>query len=162
MGLAALICRALAFPIQSALAANWPAQPWHMIVPAIVLFVTAVLYAGLVGFVLCTAGHPALAVLRDRRLCYLGQISYGMYLVHPMVFTTVALIHFKLGIRGSATIDAFKVVACVGLAALSWQFIERPCLARKDRLTTGGGTPPAHPVGPHFAVKPTALVKIPT
>ena len=162
MGLASLACRIYAIPIQAALAANWPAHPWHMIVPAIALLVTAVMYAGLVGFVLCSVGHPALAVLRDRRLCYLGQISYGMYLYHPMVFTAVALIHFKLGLRGSATIDALKVAACVGLAALSWRFIERPCLARKDRLTLGAGgeMPRAHANGPHFAVNPAIRDKI--
>ncbi len=51
-------------------------------------------YFGAVGLVVVHAGRGALAPLRDRRLCYLGQISYGIYLYHHIIFMTADQIGF--------------------------------------------------------------------
>ena len=43
-------------------------------------------YFALVGLVVAFAGDRRLAPLRDRRLVYLGSISYGLYLYHYIIY----------------------------------------------------------------------------
>ena len=52
---------------------------------ALLLFVTPSLF-GLLGMVICLQGHPLLAVLRNRALCYCGTISYGIYVYHWIIY----------------------------------------------------------------------------
>jgi peptidoglycan/LPS O-acetylase OafA/YrhL len=121
--------------------AAWPGHPWHMTLPSVDTLRICVLYFGVVGTVLCTSGAPWLAVLRDGRLQYLGRISYGLYLYHPLVFTIVMLAHFRLGLRASVWIDLFKLAACLGVSAASWRFVEKPILALKDRFAYRRSSP---------------------
>jgi peptidoglycan/LPS O-acetylase OafA/YrhL len=137
--LAALGYPAWRAPIIAPIQRAWPGQAWPLISSSLNTLRICVLYFGVVGLLLCYSGHALLRPLRDRRLCYLGQISYGLYLYHPFVFTACTLIHFALGLDGSWWIDALKVAVCIGVAALSWAFVERPLLALKDRLTYGRG-----------------------
>jgi peptidoglycan/LPS O-acetylase OafA/YrhL len=96
------------------------------------LFVFNLIYFGIVGLASCQAGRPWLAPLRDRRLTYLGQISYGLYLYHPLVYTLADRGAGRLGLGPSLALDALKLAACVAVASLSWRFIEKPILALKD------------------------------
>lgn len=86
--------------------------------------------------------HSAFGVFfRQRWLCYMGAISYGLYLSHVMVQRGVYWIF-----RGSATPqihNAFEaLIACVGLlltvglSAASFHWFERPLLQRVRRLSS--------------------------
>src|SRR5262249_27226545 len=126
-------------PIIGSMRTTWPDQPWHMILPSVNTLRLAILYFGVVGLLLCYTGHSLLKPLRDRRLCYLGQISYGLYLYHPLVFTAGTLLHVSWGLNGSWWLDALKLAALIGVAALSWTYIERPILSLRDRFAEREG-----------------------
>jgi peptidoglycan/LPS O-acetylase OafA/YrhL len=101
-------------------------------------------YFGAVGLVVVHAGRRALAPLRDRRLCYLGQISYGIYLYHHIIFMTAD----QLGFGGGPAADAAKLAASFALAVVSWECVERPILSLKGRFSYGpprGARPAAMP-----------------
>jgi peptidoglycan/LPS O-acetylase OafA/YrhL len=104
-------------------------------------------YFGVVGMTVVFANRPAVRWLRDGRLAYLGQISYGLYLYHHIVFflwDDWAVAH---GIRGAPWLGALKLASTFALAALSWRFVERPVLALKDRFHYRRG-PQAIPLCP--------------
>jgi peptidoglycan/LPS O-acetylase OafA/YrhL len=103
--------------------------------PALTVFASNVFYFGVVGLLICGSGHPALGLLRGRRLAYLGSISYGIYLYHPMVFAAITLASNRLGLSPSSWgLDAVKFAAAIAVAALSWECFERPLLALKERV----------------------------
>ncbi|HEX8200812.1 MAG TPA: acyltransferase [Isosphaeraceae bacterium] len=102
--------------------------------PALMVFVSNLGYFGLVGLLSCHAGHPALGFLRDRRLAYLGTTSYGIYLLHPIVFAVTVMVARALGVGPSWWLDVVKCVGSLALAALSWECVERRVLAWKDRF----------------------------
>ena len=65
--------------------------------PSLTILGFNLVYFGVIGLVLCFTGHPALWVLRDPRLGYLGTVSYGLYLYHPLVFLGVGRLCLWLG-----------------------------------------------------------------
>ncbi|MBX6313918.1 MAG: acyltransferase [Isosphaeraceae bacterium] len=88
-----------------------------------------------VGLVVSLEGSPALEVLRRRRLCAIGMISYGLYLYHYVVITLGNDIAEALGFRGRPLWrDLIWVGLSFALAALSWRYIERPILTYKERF----------------------------
>ena len=92
------------------------------------------LYFSIVGLVIAFAGHPLLRPLRDPSLCYLGTISYGIYLYHLPLFALISPRHFTNLCNDPIWLDAFKLAATFALAVVSWQFIEKPILRLKDRF----------------------------
>ncbi len=138
----------------------------HCLVGADALFTsqTAVVYFGLIGFVLCAKGHPYLALLRDRRLCYLGTVSYGLYLYHPLVFAALPALYKryvfrKLGLTSDLLMDAVMIGVCLLLAEASSRWLEGPILALKDRLKYGTTGPVSAYRGPHAAPKAVAAAE---
>lgn len=99
------------------------------------------IYAALVGSTVLASGHPALAALRSGRLIALGQISYGVYLYHNLLFALAQKA------AGRDEPPAWLILAMIGLtlvvAAASWRFVERPFLALKDRFPSGESPAPA-------------------
>lgn len=91
-------------------------------------------YFSLVGLIVVHAGHARLGLLRDRRLVYLGQISYGLYLYHHIIF------HFwddyaeRHGLESHLVYDLARLGLSLGVAALSFRYIERPLQSIKDRF----------------------------
>ncbi len=99
-----------------------------------------------IGFLLTSIGGALLLMwflrFRDTVWCrwmqtpvvrHLGTISYGTYLLHPVVIIGVAVVAQETGLeelRSSATV-AVPVVLAVTLllASMSWRFLERPVLA---------------------------------
>jgi peptidoglycan/LPS O-acetylase OafA/YrhL len=96
--------------------------------PAAVSLATAVVILG-------SPGWLAIAPLR-----YLGRISYGVYLYHwPM---------FQLGEsmkpHGAGHLYAVGLICLIiGVAAVSYELIEKPCLRLKDRLGARAAMPVA-------------------
>src|SRR3569832_689695 len=81
--------------------------------------------AGLVVLLLCAWPMPRRRVLIAVPL-YLGKISYGIYLWHlPVLFYLGD--HTRLEPAGAL---AVAIAATVGLAALTWHFVEAPMLRR--------------------------------
>ncbi len=99
----------------------------------------SVVYFGLSGFVLCLQGKPALTLLRTRWLSYLGTISYGLYLYHPMVFGALPSLCKRIIRRSGMTpstllVNLVLLAICFALAEISRRYVEGPILALKDRL----------------------------
>jgi peptidoglycan/LPS O-acetylase OafA/YrhL len=114
-------------------------------VPALIILAANLFNAGLIGLIACHSGHPRLAWLRGRRLAYLGRISYGIYIYHPFPFMLIYYAADRAGLGQPYWLDAVKVAAALALAAASWEFLERPILALKERFpfrpATAGGRP---------------------
>ncbi|MGA2962036.1 MAG: acyltransferase, partial [Candidatus Korobacteraceae bacterium] len=82
------------------------------------------------------------APLRSRLLCYLGKVSYGLYVYHVMCIQLVGQ-----ATRGRLIGLWFPVYAAaslfltIGVAALSYRFFESPFLRLKERFTVVDSRP---------------------
>jgi peptidoglycan/LPS O-acetylase OafA/YrhL len=105
------------------------------------------MFAGAVGLVVCLAGLPVMGVLRWRPLVAAGQVSYGLYLYHALVYYLVFRAGDRLGLGVPTIRDGLALAATAGVAALSWRYLERPLLAFKDRFPYRAESvnPPAQP-----------------
>jgi peptidoglycan/LPS O-acetylase OafA/YrhL len=75
---------------------------------------------------------------------YLGQISYGLYLYHYVVYWVIDGCHQRpdsLKIGQPWTTQAVKLSVTLGVAVASWHLIERPILRWKDRFRYRDGSP---------------------
>ena len=72
-------------------------------------------------------------LLKSRFLVYTGTISYGLYLLHRIPFDLAAAEHFKNYSFFSAPI---LLAAAYGIAALSWNLLEKPFLKLKRFFIT--------------------------
>jgi peptidoglycan/LPS O-acetylase OafA/YrhL len=103
--------------------------------PGPTLLAYNVMFLGLVGMAVLGSGRPALGLLRLNSLRWLGKVSYGLYLVHLVLFIAVSDVARALGIPGRpAWLFIPAIGASVLLAGLSSRFIEGPILAWKDRF----------------------------
>jgi peptidoglycan/LPS O-acetylase OafA/YrhL len=102
------------------------------------LLIISVAYFGLIGGLSSAAGARGTAVLRQRWLTGLGTISYGLYLYHVVVYAAFDSF-FKTNGRHDDCwwLGAFKIAVSVGVACLSWHFIEKPILKLKNRFAYG-------------------------
>lgn len=118
--------------------------------PAETIFAFGVLYAGLIGLLAVNAGGRRLRPLRLPWLAYLGQISYGIYLYHYVVFWVVDGCDPKVSVRAGQpwTTQAVKLAATLAVAAASWHLIERPILGLKGRFRYRDDRPPPEDPGP--------------
>lgn len=110
---------------------NLPAGPPRW--PAVTLLAVNAIWFGVVGLVILHSGKPVVHVLRTRPLVYLGRISYGLYLYHFVVIRIAFEVVQALGYGPRVPwVKAPAVALSFVLAALSWKYIERPILDRKD------------------------------
>jgi peptidoglycan/LPS O-acetylase OafA/YrhL len=91
-----------------------------------------VVFFSLVGLVTRCSGSRWLGFLRHRWLVYLGQISYGLYLYHHIVFMLWDDFAARAGIVNHLGFDLAKAGVSVLIAVLSWEFVERPLLSLKN------------------------------
>ena len=98
-----------------------------------------VFFASIVGLCVIHAESSLwwAAMLRARPLVYIGTISYMMYLIHIPVWVTLYKL-FSL-LEGHEAMPGFplallSVAVTIGLAALSWRFLEKPILQFKDAV----------------------------
>lgn len=71
----------------------------------------------------------------NRRLVYVGKISYGLYLYHFPVYMFVAsfFYHYAISIHPIILL-LIKLSTTFLIAALSWRFIEKPLLELKKQI----------------------------
>ena len=67
-------------------------------------------------------------------LAKLGDSSYSLYLIHPILAPAVALILFQFYIRSAYLILPMTFVICVGTAHLVYRFVENPLNIKVGRL----------------------------
>ncbi|MFO0958628.1 MAG: acyltransferase [Isosphaeraceae bacterium] len=138
-------------PVVSALIGSFPkyggklAESWN----STRIFLAS---AAIVALAIRHAGHPWLQVLRHPVLCYLGTISYGLYLFHFPIYAILSPNHYFPICNDPMWLDALKLAASVGFAALSWRYFERPILALKRFVPYPGERSPIP--RPHVGIAP--------
>jgi peptidoglycan/LPS O-acetylase OafA/YrhL len=92
--------------------------------PVVALAGTLAVYAALAWDLSTLPARAAAAGI------HLGRISYGLYVFHMLAIRTAQLFH-----SGGTATRVLAFVLTIGLAALSYQFLERPFLQLKERFT---------------------------
>lgn len=82
---------------------------------------------GLVGAICVRDDHCLRPVLTAKPVAYVGRVSYGVYLMHPLALGIVAVL-VTPGYLFPATL-----VAALGMAAVSYRYLESPLLRLKQR-----------------------------
>ncbi len=118
---------AIATAVEGALS-HHAGAPWIQI--SKFSFVTA-FYAALIGLLLTSAPSPATRWLRSSPLRFIGRISYGLYVFHPLVF---AVVFPRLSGTPALLRALAGLAATFALALLSWYGFERFFIGLKDRL----------------------------
>jgi len=102
-------------------------------------------YAALVLQVACSPDFWRRA--EGRRLNYLGNVSYGVYMLHPTPLTLAAPALSALALPAYVlSLYAVTFGGTLALAAFSYRYFESPFLRLKNRLAvvgSGGPAPPA-------------------
>jgi peptidoglycan/LPS O-acetylase OafA/YrhL len=96
----------------------------------------AVGYAGGILALIASTGarNPVNAMLRSGPLAFYGRISYGLYMIHIMVFIYFGWFDLKMdpyGIAGNLAVVAFRLAASTALAAALWYGFESQILKLK-------------------------------
>jgi len=86
--------------------------------------------------------RPSLYVraLTWRPLLFVGKISYGLYVMHILVFTVLAgyldipIDKLHWGVAGNLLIVAVRLALAIGFAALMWFQFEKPILGLKRKF----------------------------
>jgi len=79
-------------------------------------------------------GGPVGYITRNRFIQYIGMISYGIYLYHmpvPFVYRSIAAKYFPSFHMAPWTFMVFCFALTIGIAALSYRYIETPFLRLK-------------------------------
>lgn len=84
--------------------------------------------AMLIGFLGCTALANWSAVR------YLGKISYGLYLFHPLAIVQSEYILHNLGLDSPGISTPAALLIDIGIAWLSYEYLEKPFLRLKERF----------------------------
>jgi peptidoglycan/LPS O-acetylase OafA/YrhL len=80
------------------------------------------------------AGNPLSAALRRGPLAFYGRISYGLYMIHIMVFIFFGWFDLRMdrcGIPGNLAVVAFRFAASTALATVLWYCFESQILKLK-------------------------------
>jgi peptidoglycan/LPS O-acetylase OafA/YrhL len=117
----------------------------HPLTQAFGFTANAIASAGLIVLALRpSAGWTLNRVLESVPLIYIGQRSYAIYVLHPLVVFAIGGFtpeRFGNGLTGFATFALLAVGGTVALAELSWRLLEHPMLALK-RFVPRAAAPP--------------------
>lgn len=95
----------------------------------------SLLFCGVVGVAVLHQGARWLAPLRVPVLCFVGTISYGIYLYHLLALYLVSVVVTKLGLDLPLWVGvAWSILTISLMSVASWYVIERPLLSLKDRI----------------------------
>ncbi len=96
-------------------------------------YVNKEIYAILFSFlILNIAGNPNTIVnLENNLFNFLGKISYGLYMYHFIVIIAVIKLSLFLKINNNAFIYPSTIIMTIGVATLSYYFLEKPFLKYK-------------------------------
>ena len=116
-----------------------------------VLFFTSGLYAdhlpspvrnefiALISLFVIMTGLLRKPILENRVMNYLGQISYGIYVIHPLLLYVLTRLvkpaDFMPDAIASIVIFLSITVLTIGLASLSYKFFEMPFLRLKNKFS---------------------------
>jgi peptidoglycan/LPS O-acetylase OafA/YrhL len=115
----ALYCCLLAFFAASATLLKWTTYRY---VGTIGYSMLGVMYCLLVTLLLVTP-HPLMSwIFRARWLCWLGTVSYCVYLIHQPVLKGVQMLFGSTGVLASLSAATLTMV----IALVSWLYIEKP------------------------------------
>jgi peptidoglycan/LPS O-acetylase OafA/YrhL len=120
--------------------------------PAITLLAFNLLFTSIVGLIVIHAGCHGLKWLRNPALLYIGKISYGLYLYHFPLYWVVDTIAASCGDMHAWWTNPAKVASSLAVAVLSWEFVERPILSLKEKLSYASG--PVRVLDTHPALEP--------
>lgn len=115
---------------------------------SVALLATLFLFAALVG------GLSVFGLLRSKPALWLGDISYGIYLLHGMVlWITMNFLHTHgalevMGLAAWAALVAIAGALVVILASVSYVWMERPVMLLASEAVGGHRAPAPLPVGP--------------
>jgi peptidoglycan/LPS O-acetylase OafA/YrhL len=80
-------------------------------------------------------------ILEFKPLLYTGKISYGIYVYHPFVYVLLPILFYRTDIDFFLLPRLLQfgllVGTTIGMAALSWHFLESPINSLKNRFTYG-------------------------
>ncbi len=131
VGLGSVAYLALGGPTHRLVASAWSASGDPAVTLSIRMLATNLMFFALIGLIVVFSGARRLGWLRDARLVELGQMSYGIYLYHYILFDVVQEFADRFGVTNRVAIDAVKMVASFAIAAASWRLVERPLLSLK-------------------------------
>lgn len=105
-------------------------------------FLDSALALGYAGAVLAAmassgAGNPVNLLLRRGPLAFYGRISYGLYMIHIMIFIYFGWFDLKMdpyGIAGNLAIVGFRLAAATACATVLWYGFESQILKLKRRF----------------------------
>ncbi len=97
-------------------------------------FALTVMFAGIIGTV---AAVQKSTILEWKPLAYLGRISYGLYIWHPLAYALIdiAIYHKWMPDMAWAYKDALRVAIAFALAIMSYHAFELPLLRLKGKFT---------------------------
>ncbi len=101
----------------------------YSLIGAIGFFLIASLVTNQEGRLTRTLSYP--------RLVYLGTISYGLYLYHPLAIALMDSIGVRIGFHHNRVFLPVTVLLSIGMAALSYSILELPIMGRAHSKTLG-------------------------
>jgi len=121
---------------------RWRAAPLITILTALVLIalrvkglLLAVAFALIVGSCVIREDHWLKPALSSRIFIKVGAVSYGMYLLHGLVYNGVEILGNRLGFDRHGLICFFlALVLTFGLATVSYRYFESFFLGLKKRF----------------------------
>lgn len=95
-------------------------------------------YSVLFAFVILnlTANYRLSRVMEFEPLIYLGRISYGLYLLHPIAIVAVIRLLMSLNLADNLILYPLALLTTIGIASVSFRYLESPFLRLKARYRT--------------------------
>ncbi|WBL80317.1 acyltransferase [Bradyrhizobium xenonodulans] len=100
----------------------------------LLFFGSGILVAILLSEIIANQSSLLVRLLELPPLKYVGRISYGLYIFHG--FFGLALLGNYAPVLRQSYSGIIDIAISIGIASLSWQYIEAPLLALRDRIRT--------------------------